>query len=53
VPFIAGETYPDLGSNFEAFTNSELLELETCGTPKTGPADFVHDLELFPKWRGS
>jgi hypothetical protein len=34
VPFIAGETYPDLGSNFEAFTNSELLELETCGPLK-------------------
>jgi hypothetical protein len=34
VPFIAGETYPDLGSNFEAFTNSELLELETLGPLK-------------------
>jgi hypothetical protein len=34
VPFFAGETYPDLGSNFEAFTNSELLELETCGPLK-------------------
>jgi hypothetical protein len=34
VPFIDGETYPDLGSNFEAFTNSELLELETVGPLK-------------------
>jgi hypothetical protein len=34
VPFIAGETYVDLGSNFEAFTNSELLELETFGPLK-------------------
>jgi hypothetical protein len=34
VPFIAGGTYPDLGSNFEAFTNSELLELETLGPLK-------------------
>jgi hypothetical protein len=34
VPFIEGETYPDLGSNFEAFTNSELLELETLGSLK-------------------
>jgi hypothetical protein len=31
VPFIAEGTYPDLGSNFEAFTNSEFLELETLG----------------------
>jgi hypothetical protein len=34
VPFIVGETYADLGSNFEAFTNSELLELETFGPLK-------------------
>jgi hypothetical protein len=34
VPFMAGETYADLGSNFEAFTNSELLELETFGPLK-------------------
>jgi hypothetical protein len=34
VPFIAGENYPDLGSNFEAFTNSEFLELETFGPLK-------------------
>ena len=31
VPFIAEGIYPDLGSNFEAFTNAELLELETLG----------------------
>jgi hypothetical protein len=34
VPFTAGEIYADLGSNFEAFTNSELLELETFGPLK-------------------
>jgi hypothetical protein len=34
VRFIDGETYPDLGSNFEAFTNSEFLELETLGPLK-------------------
>jgi len=39
VPFIAGETYPDLGSNFEAFTNAELLELETFGPLKPVSAD--------------
>jgi hypothetical protein len=31
VPFIDGKNYPDLGSNFEAFANSEFLELETLG----------------------
>ena len=39
VPFVAGETYPDLGSNFEAFTNAELLELETFGPLKPVSAD--------------
>lgn len=34
VPFSDGETYPDLGSNFEAFANSEFLELETLGPLK-------------------
>jgi hypothetical protein len=34
VPLIAEGIYPDLGSNFEAFTNSEILELETLGPLK-------------------
>ena len=34
VPFVAEGIYPDLGSNFEAFTNGELLELETLGPLK-------------------
>jgi len=34
VPFIAGGNYPDLGSNFEAFSNSDFLELETFGPLK-------------------
>jgi hypothetical protein len=34
VPYIDGEIYPDLGSNFEAFANAELLELETLGPLK-------------------
>jgi hypothetical protein len=38
VPFIEEETYPDLGSNFEAFTNSQFLELETLGPLKRIPA---------------
>jgi hypothetical protein len=34
VPFVEGENYPDLGSNFEAFANAEFLELETLGPLK-------------------
>ena len=34
VPLIEGATYPDMGSNFETFTNSEFLELETLGPLK-------------------
>ena len=45
VPFIEGELYPDLGSNFEAFTNTEYLELETLGPlKKISPgATIIHD----------
>jgi hypothetical protein len=34
VPFVAEGVYPDLGSNFEAFTNAEFVELETLGPLK-------------------
>jgi hypothetical protein len=31
IPLIDGKEYPDLGSNFETFTNEEFLELESLG----------------------
>ena len=34
VPLIERATYPDMGSNFETFTNAEFLELETLGPLK-------------------
>jgi hypothetical protein len=34
VPLIEGATYPDMGSNFETFTNAHFLELETLGPLK-------------------
>jgi hypothetical protein len=34
VPFVGNGIYPDLGSNFEAFTNADFLELETLGPLK-------------------
>jgi hypothetical protein len=35
--FIEGETYPDGGCNFETFTNSEMLEVESLSPLKTVP----------------
>ena len=29
--YVAGATYPDLGSSVETFTNSDMLEVETLG----------------------
>jgi hypothetical protein len=53
VPFIEGELYPDLGSNFEAFTNTEFLELETIGPLKklSAGATITHD-ELWVVFSG-
>jgi hypothetical protein len=31
IPLVEGKEYPDLGSNFETFTNEEFLELESLG----------------------
>jgi hypothetical protein len=31
IPLVDGKEYPDLGSNFETFTNEEFLELESLG----------------------
>jgi hypothetical protein len=33
--FLPGETYPDGGCNFETFTNSDMLEIESLGPLKT------------------
>lgn len=35
--FVEGETYPDGGCNFETFTNSEMLEVESLSPLKTVP----------------
>ncbi|HEY0789669.1 MAG TPA: hypothetical protein VGD78_01275 [Chthoniobacterales bacterium] len=35
IPFLAGEEYPDEGSNFETFTNWDFLELESIGPYRT------------------
>jgi hypothetical protein len=35
VPLIESAAYPDMGSNFETFTNAEFLELETLGPLQT------------------
>jgi hypothetical protein len=35
LPYEEGATYPDLGCNFETFTNSEMLEIESLGPLRT------------------
>lgn len=40
-PFVAGATYPDMGVNTEAYTDAEILEVETLG-PLTRLAPGAH-----------
>ncbi len=49
----AGAEYPDFGCNFEVFTNSEFLELETLG-PKIQlePAQCINHAEQWTLFRG-
>jgi hypothetical protein len=48
-----GKTYPDLGSNFETFTNPDMLEIETLGPLATlaagETAEHVEEWELIPE----
>ncbi|MCX7868348.1 MAG: DUF4380 domain-containing protein [Terrimicrobiaceae bacterium] len=52
IDFDDSETYPDCGCNFETFTNSEILEIESLGPLKTlAPGESVTHFErwkLFP-----
>jgi hypothetical protein len=31
VPYVEGATYPDTGTNYQTFSNEDMLEMETCG----------------------
>ena len=45
-PFLSGRVYPDLGVNYETFTNEDMLELETLGPlVRIGPGEAVEHVE--------
>jgi hypothetical protein len=52
-PVTPGAEYPDFGCNFEVFTNSEFLELESLG-PKArlGPGESTIHKEVWTLFRG-
>jgi hypothetical protein len=54
--FIEGETYPDGGCNFEAFTNGDMLEVESLSplrtVPPGGEITHIEEWTLLP-FRGS
>jgi hypothetical protein len=48
VPFEDGKTYPDKGSNYQTFTNEDMLELETLGPlTKMAPGQTVEHNEYW------
>jgi hypothetical protein len=53
VPLIEGKEYPDMGSNFEAFTNEEFLELESLGPyQEVFPGQTVKHTEIWAVFSG-
>jgi hypothetical protein len=53
IPLIEGAVYPDLGSNFETFTNHEILELESLGPlKKVAPGETVSHVEKWAVFSG-
>jgi hypothetical protein len=48
IPLVEGKEYPDLGSNFETFTNQEFLELESLGPyDEISPGQTVTHTEIW------
>jgi len=44
--YVQGATYPDFGCSVETYTNSDMLEVETCGpTVKLEPGQIVEHVE--------
>jgi hypothetical protein len=53
IPLIEGKEYPDLGSNFETFTNEEFLELESLGPySEVSPGQTVKHTEVWAVFSG-
>ncbi len=45
-PYFEGQTYPDFGSNYETFTNEDMLEMETLSPlVKLAPGEAVEHVE--------
>ncbi len=50
--YVAGATYPDLGSSVETFTDGRMLELETLSPiARVEPGDAVEHVERWSLWR--
>jgi hypothetical protein len=53
IPLIEGAVYPDMGSNFETFTNHEIFELESLGPmKKVAPDETVTHVESWAVFSG-
>jgi hypothetical protein len=53
IPLIEGKQYPDLGSNFEMFTNEEFLELESLGPyEEISPGQTARHTEIWAVFSG-
>jgi hypothetical protein len=53
IPLIKGKQYPDLGSNFELFTNEEFLELESLGPyEEISPGQTAKHTEIWAVFSG-
>jgi hypothetical protein len=53
IPLIEGAIYPDMGSNFETFTNHEIFELESLGPmKKVAPGETVTHVEFWAVFSG-
>ena len=53
IPLTEGKQYPDLGSNFETFTNEEFLELESLGPyEEISPGQTAKHTEIWAVFSG-
>ena len=53
IPLIEGAAYPDKGTNFQTFTNHEILELESLGPiQKVAPGETVNHVESWAVFSG-
>jgi hypothetical protein len=49
VPYVEGAIYPDTGTNYQTFSNEDMLEMETCGVLVTLPPG--QSAELTESWQ--